>query len=75
MSINGWTVPLLKGTWFSFLVGSVIIIGIWGSISWRGMGEFPVKILGKEYRLLNVDLTVYAVTSCAILAIIHGFVG
>jgi hypothetical protein len=67
------SVPILKGTWLSFLIGSALIIGIWGAVSWRGFGETKVKIFGKEYNLLNVDLTVYAVTACGIILTINGW--
>jgi hypothetical protein len=67
------SVPILKGTWISFLVGSALIIGVWGAVSWRGFGSIPVKLFGKTYALLNVDLTVYAVTACGIVVMVQGF--
>ena len=75
ISASMLSVPILKGTWISFLVGSALIIGVWGAVSWHGFGSIPVKLFGKTYTLLNVDLTIYAVTSCAILVIIHGYLG
>lgn len=73
ISISMISIPILKVTWFSFLVGTIIIVGIWGTISWKAFGETKVKILGKEYSLLNVDLTVYGVTAVAFILIIQGF--
>lgn len=73
ISLTMLSVPILKGTWISFLVGSALIIGVWGAVSWRGFGQFPVKIFGKTYNLLWVDVTVYAVTSCGIILIINGW--
>jgi hypothetical protein len=73
ISLTMLSVPILKGTWISFLVGSVLIIGVWGAVSWRGFGSIPVKLFGKTYTLLNVDLTCYAVTACGIITIVQGF--
>ena len=75
ISLSMLSVPILKGTWISFLVGSALIIGVWGAVSWRGFGQFPVKIFGKTYNLLWVDVTVYAVTACGIVLIINGWLG
>jgi hypothetical protein len=69
------SVPILKGTWLSFLIGSVLIIGVWSAVSWRGFGSIPVKLFGKEYQVLNVDITCYGVTACGLITIIHGFIG
>jgi len=73
ISLSMLSVPILKGTWLSFLVGSAVIIGIWGAVSWRGFGSIPVKLFGKVYTLLKVDLTCYAVTACGIIVIVQGF--
>ena len=75
ISLTMLSIPILKGTWISFLVGSAMIVGIWGAVSWRGLGETKVKIFGKEYALLNDDLIVYAVTACAIVLMVNGWVG
>ena len=75
ISLTMLSVPILKGTWISFLVGSALIIGVWGAVSWRGFGQFPVKIFGKTYNLLWVDVTVYAVTACAFVVIVQGILG
>lgn len=75
ISFSMLSIPILKGTWISFLIGSTIIIGIWSAVSWRGFGETRISLFGKEVALLNVDLTTYAVTSCGFLIIIHGFLG
>ena len=75
ISISMLCVPIMTGKWITYLLCSVVIIVVWASLSWRNFGETKLNLYGKEINLLNVDLTVYAVTSCAILAIIHGFVG
>lgn len=69
------SVPILTWNWVSYLLGSVGIILIWALVSWRGFGEMPIKLFGKEYQLLKVDLTVYAVTVCGIILIINGWLG
>jgi hypothetical protein len=75
ISISMLSVLILKGTWLSFLLGSALIIGVWGAVSWRGFGETKVKLFGKEVTLLNVDLVVYGVTACGFVLIINGWVG
>jgi len=75
ISLSMLSVPILKGTWFSFLVGLVIIILIWAINSWRGYGETKIKLFGKEISLLNVDLVTYAVTAIGFVLIINGWIG
>ncbi len=75
ISASMLSIPILKGTWLSFLIGSGLIIGIWGSISYRDFGQTPLKIFGKTYQLLIVDLIVYGITSCGILIMINGYFG
>jgi hypothetical protein len=71
ISLSMLSVPIIIGKWIAYLLCSVVIVGIWASVSWRGFGITKVKLYGKEVDLLNVDLVVYTVTSCAILTIIH----
>jgi hypothetical protein len=73
ISLSMLSVPILIGTWLSFFIGSAMIIAIWASVSWRGFGETPIKLFGKEYRLLNVDLVCYGVTALGFVIIIQGF--
>jgi len=73
ISLSMLSVPILTHHWLSYAIGTWIIIGIWGSVSWRGFGETKVKLFGKEISLLNVDLVVYGVTTLGFLVIIHGF--
>jgi len=75
ISLTMLSIPILTGKWFSYFAGSQNIIGIWALLSWRRFGSIPVKLFGKTYTLLNVDLTCYAVTACGILTIIHGWLG
>jgi hypothetical protein len=69
------SIPILTWNWTTYFLGSLIIILIWALVSWRGFGQTPLTVFGKTYQLLNVDLTVYAITSCVILGIIYGFLG
>ncbi len=69
------SVPILTWNWVSYLLGSGGIILVWALVSWRGFGEIPIKLFGKEYQLLNVDLVVYGVTASAFVLIINGWVG
>jgi hypothetical protein len=75
ISLTMLSVPILKSDWLSFIVGSVLIIGVWASISWKDFGEMEVKLFEKTVKLLKVDLTCYAVTTLGIVTIIHGFFG
>ena len=75
ISLSMLAVPILKGTWISFLVGSALIIGVWALISWKSFGILPVKIFKTTYYLLKVDVITYAVMSCGLILIINGFLG
>jgi sorbitol-specific phosphotransferase system component IIC len=75
ISLTILSVPILKSDWLSFIVGSVLIIGVWASISWKDFGEMEVKLFEKTVKLLKVDLSCYAVTTLGIVTIIHGFFG
>jgi hypothetical protein len=75
ISASMLSVPILKGTWLSFIIGAILIITIWATVAWRNSGSIPVKILGKVYTLLNVDLIVYGTTACGIMLIVYGFLG
>lgn len=75
ISLSMLSVPILKSTWLSFIAGLIIITVIWATIAWRNSGSIPVKIFGKVYTLLNIDLIVYGVTACGIVLIVYGFIG
>ena len=75
ISLSMLSVPIITGKWITYLLCSAVIIGLWASLSWRSFGITKVKLYGKEVDLLNVDLTIYAVTNCTILVIIHGYLG
>ena len=75
ISITMLSVPILTNNWVSYFLGSVGIILIWALVSWKGFGEIPVKLFGKTYNLLKVDLVTYAVTSCGLILIINGWLG
>jgi len=66
-------VPILKGTWIIYLLGSLGIILTWALISHRGFGEFKVKFFGKEYNVLKVDFLSYSILGiCGNLIIFRG---
>jgi hypothetical protein len=69
------SIPIITQNWLSYFLGSALIIGIWGAVSWRGFGSIPVKLFGKTYNLLKVDVITYMVTSCGIILIINGLLG
>ena len=75
ISLSMLSVPILTHHFLSYAIGSWVIILIWGGNSWRGYGEFPVKLFGKTYNLLIVDLVTYATTSCGLILIINGWLG
>jgi len=49
------SIPILKGNWLIYIICSLIIMGIYGSITWRDLGGIWLK--GKY--LLTPDLIVY----------------
>jgi hypothetical protein len=73
IALSMLSVPIIQHTYLSYLLGSWVIILVWGMNSWRGYGEIPIKLFGRTYNVLKVDLTTYAVTSCGLLLIIHGW--
>jgi len=73
ISLSMLSVPLITHNWLSYTIMSIIIILIWGLNSWQGYGSIPVKLFGKTYNLLKVDLITYAVTSCGLILIINGW--
>ena len=75
LSLSIISIPILTGNWLSYFLGSIIILLVWAVNSWQGYGEIPIKLFGKTYNLLKVDLITYAVTSCGLLLIINGFWG
>lgn len=63
--------PVLKGNWLIYLLASIGIILVWAIISWRGFGDFKVKLFGKELECLKVDFVVYSLTGLLGLLIIY----
>lgn len=49
-------IPIIKGNWLTYLVCSLIVKSVYGSISWRDLGGYWFK--GKY--LLLVDIIVYS---------------
>ncbi len=73
IALSFLSVPILKGNWFQYLLGSLGIILVWALNSWRGYGILKVKIFGKEYECLKVDFVTYFVTSiCGLMIIMKG---
>jgi hypothetical protein len=73
IALSMFSVPIITHNWLSYALGSWVIILVWGMNSWRGYGEIPIKLFGRTYNVLKVDLTTYAVTTCGLLLIIHGW--
>lgn len=66
-------IPILKGNWLWYILGSVGIILVYAVNSWRGYGEFEFKRKGKIYHLLKVDFVTYGVLGiCGLLIIYKG---
>ena len=61
ISLSFLVIPILKGNWLVYLLGSVGIILTWALITWQGFGSFKVKLFGKEYDCLKVDFLSYSV--------------
>jgi hypothetical protein len=75
LSFSMLSVSLITHNWLSYLLGSVGIILIWALNSWQGYGEISVKLFGKTYNLLKVDVVTYGVTTLGCLIIIYGIFG
>lgn len=66
-------IPILKGNWLWYLIGSLGIILVYAVNSWRGYGVFEIKWRNKLYYLLKVDFVTYSVLGiCGLLIIYKG---
>jgi hypothetical protein len=75
IALSMLSVPIIQHTYLSYLLGSWVIILVWGFNSWRGYGEIPITLFGRTYNMLKVDLVTYGVTSLGLIIIINGFLG
>jgi hypothetical protein len=75
IALSMLSVPIITGNWLSYLFGSWVIILVWAFVSHRGFGEIPIKLFGRTYNVLKVDLVTYGVTSLGLIIIINGFLG
>ena len=73
MCLTMLSIPILKGSWLSYLVGCVIIVASYSGLSWQGFGEITVKIGKNTIKMLKVDLIHYSIVGYGIIFIIHGF--
>jgi len=71
ISIAFLVIPILKGNWIWYLIGSLGIILVYAVNSWRGYGVFEVTFKGKKYYLLKVDFVTYSVLGICGLMIIY----
>lgn len=73
ISISFLVIPILKGNWFFYLLGSIGIISVYVFNSWRGYGQFIVKWKDKTYYLLKVDFVTYSILGiCGLFIIMKG---
>ena len=70
MGLSMLSVPILKGNWIVYGLGTLGIITTQALISWRGWGSFKQIIFGKEVEFLWSDLTNYATIGLCIYAMI-----
>jgi hypothetical protein len=75
IALSMLSVPIIQHTYLSYLLGSWVIILVWAFVSHRGFGEIPIKLFGRTYNMLKVDLVTYGVTSLGLIIIINGFLG
>ena len=70
MSLSMLSVPILKGNWLVYGLGTLGIITAQALVSWRGWGSFKQKIFGKEVEFLWSDLANYTIIGFCIYAMI-----
>lgn len=75
IALSMLSVPIIQHTYLSYLFGSWVIILVWAFVSHRGFGEIPIKLFGRTYNVLKVDLVTFGVTSLGLIIIINGFFG
>jgi len=71
ISLSFLVIPILKGNWFFYLLGSVGIISIWATLTWRDFGTIIIKWKNKTYYLLKVDFICYSLLGTIGLFIIY----
>jgi len=70
MCLTMLSIPILKGSWLSYVVGCIIIIASYAGLSWQGIGEITVKIGQKTIKLLKIDIIHYSIVGYGICFII-----
>ena len=61
VSLSLIVIPIIKGNWLIYIIGSLIIIGVYTTLSWRDLGLFEwrgKKLLKSEAILYGTILTV-----------------
>lgn len=73
ISLSFLVIPILKGNWMFYFLGSLGIILVYAFNSWRGYGQFIIKSKNKIYYLLKVDFVTYSVLGiCGLIMIYKG---
>ena len=55
ISLSLIVIPIIKGNWLVYIIGSLVIIGVYATLSWRDLGIFEWR--GKK--LLKSEAVVY----------------
>ena len=73
ISLSFLVIPILKGNWLFYFLGSFGIILVYALNSWRGYGQFVIKWKDKTYYLLKVDMVTYGILGiCGLFIIMKG---
>jgi len=70
ISLSLLSVPILKGNWIVYGLGSLGIILSQSLISWRGLGNKKVEVFGKMIEFQWSDVVNYAIIGLCVFAII-----
>ena len=71
ISLSFLVIPILKGNWLIWGLGSLGIILVYVLISWRGFGEVILKWKNTTYMLLKVDFITYSILGILGLMVIY----
>lgn len=73
MSLSFLVIPILKGNWLFYFLGSLGIILSQAFISWQGLGNVELKWKNKSYSLCKSDFLNYLIIGfCGSLIIFKG---
>jgi hypothetical protein len=71
MCLSLLSIPIIKGTWVGYSLGSVGILLSWGLLSWQGFGVVKFNWFGKNMEVCKVDLLHYSFIGSVIIFIIQ----